>query len=106
RRRLPEGHASGAVHRRQAPGARTGTVNSNSAPAQETSSMPVAAPGPVQADPFASGAQMPTATVAVAGLGAVGLQVATALDRGIRGLRLTAVSARNRSRAEASMASF
>lgn len=39
-------------------------------------------------------------TVAVAGLGAVGQTVARALDRGIPGLQLVAVSARNRDRAE------
>jgi aspartate dehydrogenase len=45
-------------------------------------------------------------TVAVAGLGAVGQTVARALDRGIPGLQLVAVSARNRERAASIVASF
>jgi len=40
-------------------------------------------------------------TLAIAGLGAIGLEVAAAIDRGaVPGIRLTAVSARDRSRAE------
>ncbi len=40
-------------------------------------------------------------TLAIAGLGAIGMEVATAVDRGdVPGIRLTAVSARDRARAE------
>lgn len=46
-----------------------------------------------------SGSASKERTVAVAGLGAVGLAVARRLDRGIPGLKLVAVSARNRTRA-------
>ena len=45
-------------------------------------------------------------TVAVAGLGAIGLAVARPLDQGIEGLRLTAVSARDVAKAEAKLAGF
>ncbi len=45
-------------------------------------------------------------SVAIGGLGAVGAAVARRLDRGIDGLRLAAVSAKNRGRAEAGMAAF
>ena len=45
-------------------------------------------------------------TVAIAGLGAIGLPVAQALDRGMEGLRLVAVSARDRTRAAAAVADF
>jgi aspartate dehydrogenase len=45
-------------------------------------------------------------TVAVAGLGAVGLRVAKTLDHGIPGLRLAAVSARNAERARTIVAGF
>ena len=45
-----------------------------------------------------------TYTVAIAGLGAIGLPVARALDAGIEGLRLVAVSARDRAKAEAKLA--
>lgn len=45
-------------------------------------------------------------TVAVAGLGAVGLTVARSLDLGIPGLKLVAVSARNAERARAITAGF
>jgi len=45
-------------------------------------------------------------TVAIGGLGAIGLDVARALDRGIEGLRLVAVSARNHDRARAIVAGF
>jgi aspartate dehydrogenase len=45
-------------------------------------------------------------TVAVGGLGAVGRKVAQALDAGLPGLTLTAVSARDRTRAKAILASF
>ncbi len=42
-----------------------------------------------------------TLTLAIAGLGAIGMNVATAVDRGaVPGIRLTAVSARDRARAE------
>lgn len=44
-------------------------------------------------------ASSPTQRVAIAGLGAVGLQIAKALDDGIRGLQLAAVSARDKSAA-------
>lgn len=45
-------------------------------------------------------------TVAIGGLGAIGLKLAQALDAGVEGLRLTAVSARNRAKAEANLAGF
>ncbi len=45
-------------------------------------------------------------TVAIAGLGAIGLALAEALDRGVDGLRLIAVSARDLERAGARVASF
>ncbi len=45
-------------------------------------------------------------TVAVAGLGAIGLPVARALDRGIHGLELVAVSARDRDKAARNLADF
>jgi aspartate dehydrogenase len=49
----------------------------------------------------------PMATrVAIAGFGAIGTVVARALDRGIEGMSLTAVSARNVARAERVMAGF
>jgi aspartate dehydrogenase len=47
-----------------------------------------------------------TLTVAIGGLGAIGLDVARALDRGVEGLRLIAVSARDRERARANVAGF
>lgn len=44
-------------------------------------------------------------TLAIAGLGAIGMKVATTVDRGeLSGIRLTAVSARDRARAEARVA--
>jgi aspartate dehydrogenase len=45
-------------------------------------------------------------TVAVGGLGAIGMALATALDRGVEGLRLVAVSARDRARAAERVAGF
>jgi aspartate dehydrogenase len=47
-----------------------------------------------------------TLRVAIAGFGAIGKIVAGRLDRGIEGLALAAVSARNVARAEAAMAGF
>jgi len=47
-----------------------------------------------------------TLTVAIGGLGAIGLAVARALDRGIEGLRLVAVSARDHDRARRNLADF
>ena len=47
-----------------------------------------------------------TLTVAIGGLGAIGLALARALDRGVEGLRLVAVSARDRDRARANVAGF
>lgn len=47
-----------------------------------------------------------TLTVAIGGLGAIGIAVARRLDEGIEGLDLTAVSARDRGRAESRMARF
>ena len=44
--------------------------------------------------------------VAIAGFGAIGKVVAQHLDRGIEGLALAAVSARDVNRAEAAMTSF
>jgi aspartate dehydrogenase len=48
----------------------------------------------------------PDLTVGIGGLGAIGLAVAAALDRGIEGLRLVAVSARDRPAAAARIAGF
>ena len=45
-------------------------------------------------------------TVAIAGLGAIGLPLARALDAGIDGLRLIAVAARDQAKAEAALAGF
>ncbi len=47
-----------------------------------------------------------TLRIAVGGFGAIGKVVAAALDRGIEGLSLAAVSARGAARAEAAMANF
>jgi aspartate dehydrogenase len=47
-----------------------------------------------------------TLTVAIGGLGAIGLEVARALDRGVDGLRLIAVSARDPEKARANLAGF
>jgi aspartate dehydrogenase len=47
-----------------------------------------------------------TLSVAIGGLGAIGLDVARALDRGVPGLRLVAVAARDRAKAAASLAAF
>ncbi len=44
--------------------------------------------------------------VAVGGLGTIGLPVARALDSGIPGLELAAVSARDRDKAERNLAAF
>ena len=48
----------------------------------------------------------PALTVAVGGLGAIGLPVARRLDAGMEGLRLVAVAARDRDKAQAKMADF
>lgn len=45
-------------------------------------------------------------TVAIGGLGAIGLKLAQALDAGVDGLRLVAVSARDRPKAAANLAGF
>jgi aspartate dehydrogenase len=45
-------------------------------------------------------------TVAIGGLGAIGLHLARALDAGVEGLRLVAVSARDEAKARANMAGF
>ncbi len=45
-------------------------------------------------------------TVAIAGMGAIGLDVARALDRGVEGLRLVAVAARDQARAAKMVAGF
>lgn len=45
-------------------------------------------------------------TVAIAGLGAIGLKLARALDAGVPGLRLVAVAARDTAKAEANLAGF
>ncbi len=47
-----------------------------------------------------------TLTVAIGGLGAIGLDLARALDRGVDGLRLVAVAARDQDRARANIAGF
>lgn len=47
-----------------------------------------------------------TQTVAIGGLGAIGLPLARALDAGVDGLRLIAVSARDRDKAHAALAGF
>ncbi len=48
----------------------------------------------------------PQLTVAIAGLGAIGLPLARALDAGIPGLRLLMVAARDRQKATANLAGF
>jgi aspartate dehydrogenase len=45
-------------------------------------------------------------SVAIGGLGAIGLKLAQALDAGVEGLRLVAVSARDRAKAAANLAGF
>lgn len=45
-------------------------------------------------------------TVAIGGLGAIGLKLARALDAGVEGLRLTAVAARDQAKAAANLAGF
>ncbi len=45
-------------------------------------------------------------TVGIAGLGAIGLHLARALDQGVQGLRLVAVSARDQDKAAANIAGF
>ncbi len=47
-----------------------------------------------------------TLTVAIAGLGAIGLDLARALDRGVEGLRLVAVASRDKGKAEANLRGF
>jgi aspartate dehydrogenase len=47
-----------------------------------------------------------TLTVAIGGLGAIGLDLARALDRGVDGLRLIAVAARDRAKARDNVAGF
>jgi aspartate dehydrogenase len=47
-----------------------------------------------------------TLTVAIGGLGAIGLALARALDSGVEGLQLIAVSARDQQRARANVANF
>ncbi len=47
-----------------------------------------------------------TRTVAIAGLGAIGLPLARALDNGVDGLRLVAVSARDQAKAAANLVTF
>lgn len=47
-----------------------------------------------------------TRTVAIAGLGAIGLPLARALDRGVEGLSLVCVAVRDRAKAEATLAHF
>jgi aspartate dehydrogenase len=47
-----------------------------------------------------------TKTVAIAGLGAIGLPLARALDNGVEGLRLVAVAARDVAKAQANLTSF
>ena len=47
-----------------------------------------------------------TRTVAIAGLGAVGLPLARALDQGVDGLSLVAVAVRDRAKAEAALGRF
>ena len=47
-----------------------------------------------------------TLTVGVAGLGAIGLHLARALDAGVEGLRLVAVSGKDRAKAERNLAGF
>ena len=47
-----------------------------------------------------------TQTVAIGGLGAIGLKLARALDAGVDGLQLIAVSARDLVKAEANLRDF
>ena len=53
-----------------------------------------------------AGAERCRKSVAIGGLGAIGLEVARALDRGVEGLRLVAVAGRDPERAQASVADF
>ena len=52
------------------------------------------------------GAEDMTRTVAIGGLGAIGLKLARALDGGIDGLRLIAVAARDQTKARANLQGF
>ena len=47
-----------------------------------------------------------TTTVAIGGLGAIGLPLARALDAGVPGLSLVAVAARDQAKAQANLAGF
>src|ERR1700742_3168919 len=47
-----------------------------------------------------------TKTVAIGGLGAIGLKLARSLDAGVDGLRLVAVAARDAAKAEANLRGF
>jgi aspartate dehydrogenase len=49
---------------------------------------------------------MPAHTIGIAGLGAIGLDLARRLDAGVEGLRLVAVAARDATKAQASVAGF
>jgi aspartate dehydrogenase len=49
---------------------------------------------------------MPPLTIAIAGLGAIGLELARRLDRGAEGLQLVAASARDEGKARAALAGF
>src|SRR5215472_10400363 len=63
---------------------------------------------PARRSPYgrAMGAEKPPLSVGIGGLGAIGLAVAKALDRGIPGLALKAVSARDRASAVTRIAGF
>ncbi len=54
------------------------------------------------------GAELSTSelTVAIGGFGAIGREIAAHLDRGVPGLRLSAVSARDRAKADVNMTAF
>ncbi|HMN79600.1 MAG TPA: aspartate dehydrogenase [Burkholderiaceae bacterium] len=60
----------------------------------------------IEGQPGRQGGPQPTLTVGIAGFGAIGKKVAQALDGGVPGLRLVAVSARDMARAEAAVRGF
>ena len=71
-----------------------------------TGSSPVTRPTSPEREVCHNGDAPMVMTVAIGGLGAIGLAVARALDRGVPGLRLVAVSAKDRAKAAANVAGF
>src|ERR1700721_4473935 len=75
----------------------------------EPNCFPVAAPdgvGGVGGTTYHRGAENMTKTVAIGGLGAIGLKLARALDAGVDGLQLIAVAARDEAKAQANVEGF